>query len=73
MNPFKELFLLDPEIIYLNHGSYGATPRAVFDTCQAWQRQLERDPADFINNQLPPLLQTARTALGRPSARAMSP
>ena len=64
MNPFKELFLLDPEIIYLNHGSYGATPRAVFDTCQAWQRQLERDPADFINNQLPPLLQTARTALG---------
>ena len=64
MNPFKELFLLDPDIIYLNHGSYGATPRTVFDTCQAWQRQLERDPADFINNQLTPLLQTARSALG---------
>lgn len=65
MNPFKELFLLDPDIIYLNHGSYGATPRTVFDTYQAWQRQLERDPADFINNQLAPLLQTARSALGR--------
>lgn len=64
MNPFKELFLLDPDIIYFNHGSCGATLSTVFDTCQAWQRQLERDPADFINNQLTPLLQTARSALG---------
>lgn len=65
MNSFKELFLLDPDIVYLNHGSYGATPRTVFEIYQGWQLQLERDPVDFINNQLPPLLKNARTALGR--------
>jgi isopenicillin-N epimerase len=64
MNAFKQLFLLDPDIVYLNHGSYGATPSTVFEIYQGWQRHLERDPVAFINDQLPPLLKNARTALG---------
>jgi isopenicillin-N epimerase len=65
MNSFKALFLLDANTVYLNHGSYGATPSTVFEIYQGLQLQLERDPVDFINNQLPPLLKDARTALGR--------
>ena len=42
------LFQLDPEVAYLNHGSYGACPRVVFEAYQGWQRQLERQPVAFL-------------------------
>ena len=60
----KELFLLDPEVTFLNHGSFGATPRAVFERYQAWQRELEREPVDFIARRLGPLLAEVRAELG---------
>ena len=41
-------FLIDPDIIYLNHGSFGACPRPVFEVYQSWQRELERNPTDFF-------------------------
>ena len=56
-------FLLDPEIAFLNHGSFGACPRPVFERYQAWQRELEREPVDFIDRRLPGLLENARIAL----------
>ena len=65
MNALKDLFLLDPGLIFLNHGSYGATPRQVFDIYQGWQRRLEQDPVQFINEELTPRLGEARAALGR--------
>ena len=65
MTSLKDHFLLDPHIIYLNHGSYGATPRAVFEVYQQRQLQLEREPVRFINDELPTLLKDARHALGR--------
>ena len=60
----RDLFLLDPEVTFLNHGSFGATPRAVFERYQAWQRELEREPVDFIARRLWPLLAEARAELG---------
>jgi isopenicillin-N epimerase len=45
-------FLLDPEVAYLNHGSYGACPRAVFDEYQRLQRELERGPTDFFTRRV---------------------
>jgi isopenicillin-N epimerase len=60
----KDLFLLDPEVTFLNHGSFGATPRVVFERYQAWQRELEREPVDFIARRLWPLLAEARAELG---------
>ena len=42
MSALKALFLLDPEIVFLNHGSFGACPRPVFETYQTWQRHYER-------------------------------
>lgn len=56
-------FLLDPEVAFLNHGSFGACPRPVFESYQAWQRELEREPIDFIDRRLPDLLATARGEL----------
>jgi kynureninase len=38
----RDEFLLDPTVTFLNHGSFGATPRAVFERYQEWQLELER-------------------------------
>jgi len=59
----KELFLLDPAVAFLNHGSFGATPRPVFERYQAWQREMERQPVEFFVERSPGLLREARTAL----------
>lgn len=50
MKHLREQFLLDPEVIYLNHGSYGACPRAIFEAYQEWQLTLERNPVQFMQN-----------------------
>src|SRR6202022_182234 len=58
-------FLLDPNVVFLNHGSFGACPRPVFNRYQAWQRELEWQPVEFIGRRLPGLLAEARGALGQ--------
>lgn len=45
----SQSFLLDPDVTFLNHGSYGACPRPVFETYQRWQLQLERQPVAFMD------------------------
>lgn len=64
MTDLRELFLLDPDVIFLNHGSFGATPRPVFDRYQAWQRQLEWEPVRFVEDEMPSAFAAARQALG---------
>lgn len=61
----KEQFLLDPEVIFLNHGSFGATPRPVFEVYQAWQRELERQPVQFLAERLGDELAQARQAVAQ--------
>ncbi len=64
-------FLLDADIHYLNHGSFGACPREVFEDYQNWQRILEQNPIDYFTRQLKGLfgkeasgpLEKARTEL----------
>jgi isopenicillin-N epimerase len=41
----RDLFLLDPDVVFLNHGSFGAVPRPVFEVYPEWQRRLERQPS----------------------------
>lgn len=60
----KNLFLLDPSITFLNHGSFGATPRPVFEKYQWWQRELEKQPVEFLGRRFNDLMREARTALG---------
>ncbi len=56
-------FLLDPEVVFLNHGSFGACPRPVFERYQAWQLELERQPVEFIARRQADLLDEARARL----------
>ncbi len=51
----KRYFLLDPAVTYLNHGSFGATPRPVFRRYQHWQLELERQPVEFLGRRHPDL------------------
>lgn len=60
----KALFLLDPDVHFLNHGSYGATPVPVFAVYQRWQRRLERQPVQFIAVELTEHFAHARQILG---------
>jgi isopenicillin-N epimerase len=60
----RDLFLLDPDVVFLNHGSFGACPRPVFDEYQRWQRELERQPVEFLGRRFAGLMQQARSALG---------
>jgi isopenicillin-N epimerase len=60
----RDEFLLDPSVTFLNHGSFGACPRAVFERYQAWQLELERQPVLFLARRLDELLAEARGALG---------
>jgi len=60
----KSLFLLDQNVIYLNHGSFGACPRPVFEAYQRWQRELELQPVLFLDRKVDELLRTSRARLG---------
>ncbi len=59
----REDFLLNPEITYLNHGSFGATPRPVFERYQAWQHELEYQPTEFLGRRAGGLLAESRACL----------
>ncbi len=63
MDLLRTQFLLDPGVIFLNHGSFGACPRPVFDEYQRWQRELERQPVEFLGRRITGLLAEARAAL----------
>ncbi|HEX5839407.1 MAG TPA: aminotransferase class V-fold PLP-dependent enzyme, partial [Anaerolineales bacterium] len=64
MSFLKDHFLLDPGVVFLNHGSYGATPKPVFDAYQKWQRRLETQPVLFLGREFYSLIKESRRALG---------
>lgn len=59
----RSFFLLDFRIHFLNHGSFGACPRPVFEDYQFWQRELERQPVLFLGRSYPTLDGQVREAL----------
>jgi isopenicillin-N epimerase len=61
----REFFLLDPGLVFLNHGSFGACPAEVLKTQQYWQLAQERNPVAFLGRESARLLKEARVALGQ--------
>ena len=62
-NNLKEAFLLREDITFLNFGSFGATPKPIFDAYQRFQRELEYEPVQFIINKGPEYLKESRVRL----------
>jgi isopenicillin-N epimerase len=56
-------FLLRSDVVFLNHGSFGACPRPVFEEYQRWQLALERQPVEFLGRRFDSLMREAREAL----------
>jgi isopenicillin-N epimerase len=59
----KSQFLLDPKITFLNHGSFGACPKPVFENYQYWQLELEKQPVQFLTKHLADHLKTSKAAV----------
>ena len=60
----RDAFLLAPDLVFLNHGSFGACPREVFARYQQWQLEMEQNPVQFLGRRSGALLADARAALG---------
>ena len=59
----KSQFLLDPEVTFLNHGSFGACPKLIFEKYQYWQLELEKHPVQFITKHQAGYLKNAKESL----------
>lgn len=65
MNLLKDQFLLNPDITFLNFGSFGACPKPVMQKYQALQMEMEAEPVHFITNKGITLLNESKEALAR--------
>lgn len=54
---------LDPDVVFLNHGSFGACPRAILEAQHRYRLQMEAEPVRFFVRELPALQEKARLAL----------
>src|SRR4051812_43091284 len=60
---FRELWTLEPNITFLNHGSFGACPASVLQEQARLRARLEAQPVRFMLRELEPLLDGARATL----------
>ncbi len=57
-------FLLSPDMVFLNHGSFGACPIPVLERLHQWQRTIESQPLEYLGRGITRLMAEARGALG---------
>ncbi|MEY4842042.1 MAG: hypothetical protein RJA12_766, partial [Planctomycetota bacterium] len=56
-------FGVDPDLIFLNHGSFGSVPRCVRAAQDVWRDRLERDPIELIDRRIQSLLGEVKVKL----------
>src|SRR5260370_35548202 len=61
--PARALFPLEAGTCFLNHGSFGATPRVVLDAAERWRLRMEANPDHFLREVLPQELRHAAARL----------
>jgi isopenicillin-N epimerase len=61
MNPMRQHFTLDPDVVFLNHGAFGACPAKVQEAQSRVRADLEREPVRFFGTLLESALDQART------------
>ncbi|HSU65569.1 MAG TPA: aminotransferase class V-fold PLP-dependent enzyme [Tepidisphaeraceae bacterium] len=57
-------WLLDPRVTFLNHGSFGALPRCVFEEQTRWRLRVEAEPIEILGRRSAELLRDSRRAVG---------
>ncbi|MGO8969746.1 MAG: aminotransferase class V-fold PLP-dependent enzyme [Myxococcaceae bacterium] len=63
-SPLASAWSLDSSVVYLNHGSFGATLRSVLQYQSELRARLEREPVHFLDRELEGLLDGVHDALG---------
>jgi isopenicillin-N epimerase len=61
----KSEWLLDPNVTFLNHGSFGAVPRGVLAEQRRLQERMERNPGKFLAVELSSALRAAAARLAQ--------
>ena len=64
-SPLRRHWPLDPKIVFLNHGSFGACPKAVLRHQSALRQEMEAEPVDFLWRTIDERLSEARRGLAR--------
>jgi isopenicillin-N epimerase len=62
-SPYAAAWTLEPGLDFLNHGSFGTTPRVVLEAQSTWRARMEAEPVRFFVQDLEGLLDEARSAL----------
>lgn len=65
MSSFSRYWNLDPDVVFLNHGSFGACPEAILERQRELQQEMEREPIEFLHRRFERRIDEAREALAR--------
>lgn len=61
----RHQWLLNTDIKFLNHGSFGATPKAILEVQRHWQDRLESEPIRFFKRDVPAAIEPIRQRLAK--------
>lgn len=63
VSELQKLWILDPETVYLNHGSFGPAPLPVLEAREAWSRRLQCQPMRFFCREMEAQLENTAAVL----------